>query len=443
MGTRSAPARTGTGTKQTRRRIVVDDSALASRIGERIRQARLAANLTQQQLAAGRYTKAYISALETGHSKPSMAALNFLADRLGMDASRFMADEPASWRRLEVDLELAAGRWQLAADGYGDLLTRPVPRETRAELLLGQAEAFAALDRGPEAAAAGAEALAIFTDTGRQAEAALAGYWLAAAEYAQGNSVESESLLRGILARVREGLRVEPDFEVRVIMALSSTASRDGRHDIALAYLEEVRGLAATLDDHRRATFLFDLAYSYREIGDYEAAIRAGTASLALYRASTFDLGTASLENDLALSFLALGNLLRAEEYVASAYERLEKGDDRRTLAHVLDTRARIALGRGDAAASRDFATSALSMAEATSNDKAKVSALLALARAQTALGDPMAASSLYEQAVDLAKSTGRPGQIRDALGEWADVLTAAGEHQRAAMLLREALRAV
>ncbi|TAL06398.1 MAG: XRE family transcriptional regulator, partial [Chloroflexota bacterium] len=148
MGTRSAPARTGTGTKQTRRRIVVDDSALASRIGERIRQARLAANLTQQQLAAGRYTKAYISALETGHSKPSMAALNFLADRLGMDASRFMADEPASWRRLEVDLELAAGRWQLAADGYGDLLTRPVPRETRAELLLGQAEAFAALDRG-------------------------------------------------------------------------------------------------------------------------------------------------------------------------------------------------------------------------------------------------------------------------------------------------------
>ena len=228
-----------------------------------------------------------------------------------------------------------------------------------------------------------------------------------------------------------------------MIMALSSTASRDGRHDIALAYLEEVRGLAATLDDHRRATFLFDLAYSYREIGDYEAAIRAGTASLALYRASTFDLGTASLENDLALSFLALGNLLRAEEYVATAYARLEKGDDRRTLAHVLDTRARIALARGDAAASRDFATSALSMAEASSNDKAKVSALLALARAQTALGDPMAASSLYEQAVDLAKSSGRPGQIRDALGEWADVLTAAGEHQRAAVLLREALRAV
>ena len=58
----------------TRRRIVVDDSALADGIGGRIRQARLAAGLTQQQLAAGRYTKAYISALEKGHAKPSMAA---------------------------------------------------------------------------------------------------------------------------------------------------------------------------------------------------------------------------------------------------------------------------------------------------------------------------------------------------------------------------------
>ena len=443
MATSSTPARAQTGTTSKRRRIVVDDSALAARIGQRIKQARLSSNLTQQQLADGRYTKAYISALETGHSKPSMAALNFLADRLGVPASRFIADEPASWRRLEVDLELAVGRWQSAVDGYRDLLARPAPKEIRAELLLGLAEALAALDRGPEAAAASSEAVAIFKAAGRPTGAALAGYWLAAAEYAQGNVIESESLLRDILDRVRAGLRVEPDFELRLIMALSSTASRDGRHDVALAYLEEVRGLAADLDDHRRATFLFDLSYSYRETGDYEAAIRAGMASLALYRASSFEHGTASLENDLALSFLALGNLPRAEEYASSAFARFTKADDRRWLAHVLDTRARIALAQGDPSGSRDLAGAALAMAEDSDNQKAKVSALLALARAHTALGDPAAASPHYERAVELAKSTGRPGQIRDALGEWADVLTAAGEHERAAVLLREALRAV
>ncbi len=47
----------------TRRRIIVDDSALAASIGGRLREARLQAGLTQQKLAEGRYTKAYVSAL--------------------------------------------------------------------------------------------------------------------------------------------------------------------------------------------------------------------------------------------------------------------------------------------------------------------------------------------------------------------------------------------
>lgn len=404
---------------------------------------RLAAGLTQAQLAAGRYTKAYVSALETGASKPSMAALNFFADRLGITPGRLIDDEPSSWRRLEVDLELASGRWQSAADGYRELLDHAPAREARAELLSGLSEALAALDMGAEASAAGAEAAQIFAGLGREADAATARYWLAAGEYAQGNTIEAESIFRDILERVRGGLRVEPDFELRLIMALSSNAARDGRHGTALAYLEEVRGLAEALDDHRRATFLCNLAYNYRETGDFEAAIRTGIASLALYRASTFELGTASLENDLALSFLALGNLARAEEFATSSQARFEKLEDRRYLAHVLETRSRIAFAGGDRAGARELAAAALRLAEETDNDKATVSALLALARADRALGNATAAAPLYERAVELARGSARPGLLRDAIGEWADVLTETGEHERAATLLREALKVV
>src|SRR3954447_25046931 len=101
--------------RSKRRRIVVDDSALAARIGERIRIARRQAGLTQQQLAEGRYTKAYISALEKGHAKPSMAALNFISQRLGLPASRFLADANGTWDRLAADLALASGDWLPAA----------------------------------------------------------------------------------------------------------------------------------------------------------------------------------------------------------------------------------------------------------------------------------------------------------------------------------------
>ena len=58
------------------------DSALAQQIGARIREARKRSGFTQQQLAGDRYTKAYVSALETGIARPSMVALSYLAERL-------------------------------------------------------------------------------------------------------------------------------------------------------------------------------------------------------------------------------------------------------------------------------------------------------------------------------------------------------------------------
>jgi transcriptional regulator with XRE-family HTH domain len=239
---RRAPVRAGSAAQ----------SDLARTIGARIRRARLAAGLTQQQLAEGRYTKAYVSALENGLSKPSMAALSFLADRLGLPTARFLEDEAEGWTRLQADLELASGRWQQAVDAYQSLLEQPLDAGTHAELLLGLAEAFAGLDRGKDAVGAASTAAHEFASQGREAEAALAGYWLSCGQYQQGNTVEARALLEDILAKVRAGLRVEPDFQTRVLMALSSNASLEGEHAIALAYLAEIRGLSESLDDRRR-----------------------------------------------------------------------------------------------------------------------------------------------------------------------------------------------
>src|SRR5690554_2669691 len=91
------------------------DRELARRIGQRIREARLRAGLTQQQLAGDRYTKAYISALETGFARPSMVALTYICERLGMPASHFIDESHPVWTRLEVDMRLAAGDCAAAA----------------------------------------------------------------------------------------------------------------------------------------------------------------------------------------------------------------------------------------------------------------------------------------------------------------------------------------
>src|SRR4051812_9141605 len=102
--------------KSLGRSLAREDAWVARAVGERIRTERLRAGLTQQQLADPRYTKAYISALENGLAKPSIAALTFIAGKLGVAPSAFLVDSEPAWSRLEADLALASGDWTRAAD---------------------------------------------------------------------------------------------------------------------------------------------------------------------------------------------------------------------------------------------------------------------------------------------------------------------------------------
>jgi transcriptional regulator with XRE-family HTH domain len=419
---------------------MVDDKPLARSIGARIRQERLKAGLTQQQLAGERYTKAYVSALENGLSKPSVAALNYFATRLDTTATVLMAGEADHWTRLEADVLLASGRWQEALDIYDGHLAEARGGRARAELLRGRAEALSRLDRGPGAAAAGSEAAEIFDRLGREADAALARYWVANGEYLQGNVTEGRRLLEAILAKVRAGLRVEPDFHLRIVIALAAVETRDGEYDRALGYLSEVRGLAEKLDDRRRATYFFDLAHSYRETGDYEAAVRTGYASLTLFGAMGAESETAALENDLALAFLKLGNLTRANELVASARTRFEALGDIRWMAHIADTEAQIALAGSSIEQAATLVEQAIQGAESTGNEKALMDALVTRAQIRRQRGDREGADGDFARAADLARASGSRGRIREVLGAWSEMLAESGNLRRAYDLTREAL---
>jgi tetratricopeptide (TPR) repeat protein len=188
--------------------------------------------------------------------------------------------------------------------------------------------------------------------------------------------------------------------------------------------------------------YLFDLAFSYRNTGDFEAAIRTGTAALALFRVAQAEFEAASLQRDLALSYLALGNSDKADGAVRAARQFFERLGDRLWLSYVTDTEAQITLARGEAGPAAELAARALALAEETPNEFAALGALLTLARARRAQGLDDEALALYERAANLARREGRPARIRLVLGELAEVLAATGNHERAFGLLREAVNA-
>ena len=424
---------------RTRRRVIVDDSPLAAAIGGRIRQARLAAGLTQQALAGERYTKAYISALENGLAKPSMAALNYLAPRLGMTPAAVIADPDPTWVRLEADLHLAAGEWKDALDGYLELLDVAAERGNRAEVQAAVAECLCRLDRPADAIRPASEAAEAFAAADRGADWARASYWLSSAHHQVENAVEARSILVAIIDRVRGGLDVGPDFMTRLLIAAAQIEGAGSAPETALAYLEEARGIGADLDDRRRAAFLSSLAVAHRERGDTEGAIRAGLQAVALYRAADEAMEVAQVENHLALAYLANGNAERAADIAHAARLRAMERGDEGVAANIADTEAIIALETGDPEAAVDLAGEALLLASQTDNGRATLAALMTRGRAYAALGRHEEAATDFERAADAAVGE-RSRLRRQILSAWADTLAALGQHDRAFALAREAL---
>ncbi len=370
-----------------------------------------------------------------------MTALTFLAGRLGLPAERFIGNAPAVWSRLDADLALASHRWPEAVDGYQALLEAATARAQRAELQLGLAEALAGIGQPVDSGVAADEAARAFRTLGRDGEAALARYWQAVSLREQGNFSEAGGLLDELLVLVRGGLRVAPDFHLRLVMAQATVAARAGEHVGAVGLFDEISSMAAGLDDHRRAAYYREIACTHRNSGDVDAAISAGMASLTLYRAAESDFQIAELENELALSNLALGHAERAADLADDARSRFERLGDDHSLAQVLDTQARVALARNEQAEGVRLANEALGLAERTSNTSAEIDALVTLARAEVAGGDREAAFTLYERATATTRAAGPSARLREVLAEWAELLANAGEHQRAFEVMREAVK--
>ena len=77
-----------------------------SSLGERVRQLRIARGLTQTDLAGDRCSKEYVSQIERGKTRPTADTIEWLAGRLGVDAT-FLEIGVSSRERERVESVIA------------------------------------------------------------------------------------------------------------------------------------------------------------------------------------------------------------------------------------------------------------------------------------------------------------------------------------------------
>jgi tetratricopeptide (TPR) repeat protein len=123
-----------------------------SGLGARLRQLRVAAGLTQSELAGDRFSKEYLSQIERGKTRPTQETLAWIAERLKVDVTYLETGQ--SWDEYAV-VEAAVTRAEAAVEGQQyeealealeDLQHSPEARELEFRALM--AEAWARMDRG-------------------------------------------------------------------------------------------------------------------------------------------------------------------------------------------------------------------------------------------------------------------------------------------------------
>src|SRR5437867_11925437 len=91
-------------------------------LGNRLRQLRVAAGLTQSELAGDRCSKEYVSQIERGKTRPPRETIEWIAERLGVDPE-FLANGVTADQRGRVEAALARGEALVEANRETDALS--------------------------------------------------------------------------------------------------------------------------------------------------------------------------------------------------------------------------------------------------------------------------------------------------------------------------------
>ena len=247
-------------------------------LGQRIKEARLEAGLSQRQLCGDMVTRNMLSLIESGKARPSMETLAHFSRQLGKPMSYFLEEEAV----LSPNQQVMAQAEKALADGaFAAVLEVLEGYQAPDELFDGRmaaVEATASLELAKVVAAQGKKpyALSLLERAGNSREAVLLRYWLQA-----GSARELVSMLPPITEE---------------LLLRAQGALESGKGGVAAAYLDAceekperwylLRGRAymsagafsAAAAELRKVEEVFReqtlplLERCYKEMGDYQKA---------------------------------------------------------------------------------------------------------------------------------------------------------------------------
>ena len=425
------------------------------RLGERLRQLRVAAGMTQTDLAGDRFSKEYVSQIERGKTRPTRETIGWLAERLGVDQG-FLANGVSADERGRVDAALArAGallearrndealeefetiRSAVLATGLAELESRALCGEATVRMRRGQIrEAIALLER-----ARGLSEGSAFSDV----ERADVLFRLGVARYKL-NSIQTAIGLFDEALKLAERSEIPSDYLRSNVLAYRSRCYRRRRDlEAAREDVERALELAESLNDKRTAADIyFEASIIADREGHWVLARSYAERAKAAYEELSDRNNLGRLLNNLGGINFLLGHPDKAVGFLKDAVRiALEVGNDAEA-AHAVNGIAQVHLRAGDVQRAEEQARYALELLGDRIDEVAEIgNAQLVLGRAlleQDRLDDAEEAFRAGERAYDQLSSASHRASAWVAQG---DLAARRGDDRTAARLYRQAADAL
>jgi tetratricopeptide (TPR) repeat protein len=427
----------------------------ATTLGERLRALRLAAGLTQSELAAGRFSKEYISQIERGKTRPTHATVALLAERLGVDAT-FLERGVSVEEQTRVETELARAEALSEAHEYEDALEAfseawpgvealgSPALELRA--LLGRSWALQQLGRVREALSLLQRARELaerpeLSDVDR-AEVL---FRIGVARYKL-SSIGTAIALFGEALALAERSGLPCDLLRADILGWRSRCYRRQRDYVAAREdVERALELAQGLGDRRAiANTYFQASLVAQREGHWLLSRTYAQRARELYQELNDERNVGRLLLNLGGLTLLLGDEERAVEHLEAALERAVDADSPADIAQVLEGLAQVHLRRGEYERAEERARKALALLEGREDFLDEVSASqLALGRALMEQGRLDEAEECFRASDAAAEQLASVSHRAEAWVALGDLALRRGDEGEAARLYRNAAEAL
>jgi tetratricopeptide (TPR) repeat protein len=426
-----------------------------NRLGERLRQLRVAAGMTQTDLAGERFSKEYLSQIERGKTRPTVETIEWLAQKLGVDPG-FLERGVSADERRRVETLLAraealteAHDYERAIDAFENcktaVLATALP-ELEVRHLTG--EAWARMERSDVKTAMEllhkARTLVEapeFSDVDR----ADVLFRLGVCRVQLSSIATAVALLNEALA-LAERSELPCDLLRADILGWRSRCYRRQRDlEAAREDVERALELAQALDDPRKtADVYFQASLVSERMGHWVQARNYAERAKVHYEQLNDERNVGRLLNNLGGLNLQLGKPEQAVEDLKNAYRvLLEKGSDAEA-ANVVASLAHVHLSTGEVTAAEEEARHALSLMEGRDNF------LYHVAPTQLVLGRALMEQGRLDEAEDYLRASDESAEQLESLSHRAaawmargDLAGKRGDDRAAAKLYRRAAEAL